>query len=756
MRLVNLYRSCAVVLLSFALVACGKYTIILPEENAEFLNGVPEQFVIEFTSQAPGKITLNGVDITSYFSVDGSQAVASGDSIDGYLLQGNNILSVKSGLGATRNFFYDSEGPSVVNHEVQTVSGNQVNIKGSLRDPSADRGAMSLTLNNYPVTLDAQGGFDITVAHAERYHFVSRDALGHEQTTIYADRGTMVDDMVAFEITESAINDFLPVFQEIIEEVDLSQGEPVALFREYIGINVDRKCAPLIGWPCIGPIGFDILEAEVALTGGKVEEITFDDIDLKSGYLPLRGDWDGFSFDVEAQDGYVEGQVSLDLLGLSDNILTLLSWFGLEDDLEFLAGIYRFGMPIDRFHVAATLAVEAENGELNADLISLDDLGMGPWDAGDLDLEVPQVIRDFPFGLLEALLDAVFNGLEAVRDLVLDVIGKVVAPLVGNIFIDLFLNEVPQIHVGVGFDNGALFSALIATDRIGIQVAESGYTGDDRLLVTMDGRIGAEASGEDPNTGLGLGQPSENWVDQYFNDHFFPDGGSIPAELGPSPGIAPQALGFKFTETPLPDPSSNEELAVNLSSNMINQALLGVYESGLTTLSLPLDIQDQSVLITEPELANALLNFEPTIPTQVVFKGSHNAVAYLRVANYNVSIDEPAAGGAWQTSFESVINADVPVQFAVEGEQGLQVALLSPSIELAVGSGDGSLEHVILQQVFLDVLIQQLNVALGKIQLPEDIQLKVDSAGIEINPSDLSLVGQPKEHLSFESNFRAL
>ena len=30
--------------------------------------------------------------------------------------------------------------------------------------------------------------------------------------------------------------------------------------------------------------------------------------------------------------------------------------------------------------------------------------------------------------------------------------------------IDLFLNEVPQVHVGVGFNNGALFSALIATD----------------------------------------------------------------------------------------------------------------------------------------------------------------------------------------------------------------------------------------------------------------------------------------------------
>lgn len=756
MRLTGILKSSFIALLSLFLIACGKYTIILPEEGAEFLDGVPEQFVIEYENSEPSTITLNGVNITQYFTMDGSQAVASGASIDGYLLEGNNILTVKPGVGVTRSFYYDSQGPSVVNREVTSVSDTQVTVNGELKDPSADRGAMQLTLNGNPVPVNADGTFEVTTSKASHYNFVARDAIGHESTTIFADRGNMVEDMVAFEVTESAINDFLPVFQEIIEEIDLSQGEPLVLFRENVGIYVSKKCAPIINWPCIGPINFDIVSVEVAMTGGKVEEITFDNIDLKTGYTPLVGEWDGFSFDVVAENGYVEGQTKINVLGLSDTILTLLSWFGLEDELKFLAGIYQLGLPIDRFHLAATLAIQADDGELDAALVSLDDLGMGAWDAGDLNLEVPDAIKNFPFGLLEAILDTIFTGLEAVRDVILDVIGKVVAPLVGNIVIDLFLNEVPQIHLGVGFDNGALFSALIATNRIAIDIDDNGVSDNDRLLVTMDGRIGAEASGDEPNVGLGLGQPSENFVEDYFSDHFFPDGGEIPAELGPSPGIAPEALGFRFTETALPDPVSNAELAVNISSNMVNQALLGIYESGITTLSLPLDVQSQSALITEPGLANTLVNFEPSIPTQVTFRGNNNAVAYLNINNYQVSIDKKSDSGDWQTTFESVISATVPVQFSTDSGDGLQLALLSPSVELSFGDGVGALEKLILKQVFLDVLMQQINGVLSKIQLPEDLQLKVDDAGIEINPGDVSLVGQPKEHLSFDSNFSAL
>jgi hypothetical protein len=643
-----------------------------------------------------------------------------------------------------------------VNHSVQTTSGNQVAITGTLKDPSANRGPMSLTLNNSPVSVDADGHFNVTVGKSSHYRFISRDALGHEANITYGDRGNLVEDMVAFEIKESAINDFIPVFQEVIEEVDLSQGDPVVLFRENVGIYVDKKCTPIINFPCIGPINFDILSAEVALTGGYIRELTFDDIDIKAGYKPFIGNWKGFSFDVVAQNGYIEGTTKLDVLGLSSTILTLLSWFGLDDDLQFLAGIYTLGMPIDRFHVAATLGVEAVNGDLNAKLISLDDLGMGPWDAGNLDLVVPNVIKNFPFGLLEAILDTIFNGLEAVRDLILDIIGQIVAPLVGNIFIDLFLNEVPQIHVGVGFDNGSLFSALIATDDITVEMASSGYTGDDRLVVRMNGRVGSEVAGSNPNTGLGFGQPAETFLDEYFSEHFFPDGGHVPAELGPNPGIAPEALGFRFTEVALPAPNSGQELAVNISSNMINQALLGVYESGLTTIRLPLKVSSEAVLITQVEDANAVLNFVPHIPTQVVFKGSQYAVAYLRIANFEVSVDQRDANGNWESTFTSVLNADVPVRFSTEGEHGLTIALLSPKIELSFGANTGSLQELILKKVFLDILVQQINGALSKIQLPEDIQLKVDQAGIEINPGNVSLVGQPKVHLNFDSNFNAL
>jgi hypothetical protein len=753
MQLISIWKQSSVVLLSALLMACGKYTILLPTENAEYLNEVPDAFVVQYDTQAPSKITLNGVDITDHFTMSGTEARASGADVDGYLLEGNNILAVKTGMGATRSFFYDSEGPSVINREVATL-GSQVNIKGYLKDASADRGPMTLRLNNNLVSLDASGNFDVTVNKAQQYRFEATDVHGHDATTIIADRGTMVDNMIAFEVTESAINDFLPVFQEIIEEVDLSQGAPIALFREYIGINLPKACAPLIGWPCVGPINFDILEAEVSLTGGKVEELTFSDIDLKSGYLPLRGYWDGFSFDVVAENGYVAGEAKLNVLGLSDSIMTLLGWFGLEDKLSFMAGIFRLSLPIDRLHLAATLGIEAENGDLNATLVSLDDLGMGAWDAGDLNLEVPQAIRDFGFGLTAALLDVVFSGIEAVRDLILDIIGKIVAPTVGNIFIDLFLKEVPQIHVGVGFDNGALFSALLATDRINIEVAQSGVSADDRLLVTMDGRIGSEAAGDDPNAGLGFGAPAENFIDQYFSDHFFPDGGSVPAELGPTPGIAPEALGFRFTETALPDPESNQELAVTISSNLVNQALLGVYEGGLTTVRMPLQASSQSVYLTTIEDANLLLKLEPTTPSEVVFRGTKNAVAYLRITDFSVSVDE-LKDGQWQTRWQTVLSADVPVQFSTDSGDGLSLALLTPSIDLAVGTG-GTLEKVIVQTVFLDVLMGQINSALVKIQLPEDIQLKVDAAGIEINPGKVSLVGQPREHLSFESNFNAL
>ena len=78
---------------------------------------------------------------------------------------------------------------------------------------------------------------------------------------------------------------------------------------------------------------------------------------------------------------------------------------------------------------------------------------------------------------------------------------------------------------------------------------------DSALLVGVDSLIGAEEGDLDTiDTGFSVGSsPDIIWV----SDHVLPDGADLESQLGSSPGLAPQALGYRFNGAMTGTPDSD-------------------------------------------------------------------------------------------------------------------------------------------------------------------------------------------------------
>ena len=62
-----------------------------------------------------------------------------------------------------------------------------------------------------------RGEFEVFLDKVPLYSFVSRDKLGFKLTTFYADRKTIVDDILKVRVDEEVPDDLTPSVQDLVE-----------------------------------------------------------------------------------------------------------------------------------------------------------------------------------------------------------------------------------------------------------------------------------------------------------------------------------------------------------------------------------------------------------------------------------------------------------------------------------------------------------------------------------------------------------
>ena len=257
-----------------------------------------------------------------------------------------------------------------------------------------------------------------------------------------------------------------------------------------------------------------------------------------------------------------------------------------------------------------------------------------------------------------------------------------------------------------------------------------------------------------------MGSPKIVWVD----DHIFPDKHEIPSELGPAPGVAPQALGFLYTADLVPDPSiNNDELGLMVSRNLINQSLLAIYESGLLNISIPMG-EDVEVNVNVDgeavaQTSNTIYRVAalPMTPPEIFFKGTSMVIPHLMLNHFKVYFQNQTSEGAWNTLFAIDINADFALALDVVQNE-LSIQLLAPDMDiefeipsLALQLGFNTKYYI--NKILTTLLIEQINMGLSTVALPLMADLEYGGEVVEVLLSDIYVTPNPQAHIGINANF---
>lgn len=749
----NLYFALLFSLVTLTGCLNDNFTILLPEQNQSYIDTLPDTLSISYKEAPPNKVVLNGVDITEHFQILDGVFVAQGVAVDGLFNQGNNVLSVEPNkFGPRHKFFVDTAGPKVSVSEVGR--DGSVAIQGQLTDPS---GVEGLTVNGVAAAVDEDGLFSVDVADNTTFHFVATDLGGRQSQSYYSVRSSIVDDAVKVRIDESAIHDILPVAQEAIAEMDINallQGSGSStLFRENVGIQLPKVvitprvctprvcvfgvCTPEVCTPevSVGPIDISLLEFEASLVDVDVREVNIDQLNINSGNHLVFGNWEGVSFDGEVLDAEFGIQIRSYVLGLTDISTTILNILGLNNLLDALDGNFTVHADVSRLRAAADVGISAVDGAVDATIVSINAVGLGGADSDfNMNIDLPDVFNLFGLGLAQAAVDVITAGIQGARDLIFDIVFSLLLPPVADLIVDSIISEI-RVNVAAGISTGAQLAALFEVSTIDV------VNNDNSLLLFLNGRVGAEAAdvgGGDLNTGTDFGSPEVIWV----SDHFLPDQQQIPENLGPAPDVADPALGFRYSPEATPDVANGgTEIAIVAAMNYLNQAMLGLYESGIIHTALPFAVSNTGLFLADENTATHRVLNEPKSPFELLVKGDQNKVLYLIVNHFHIITEEKVAEGEWNQLSDAELNAELPLTMEiVDGH--LQLAFLTPSLSLGTSGGDGLQTDILAEYLLSTIVVEQLNLGLAQVPLPLIADITVGSETVSVNPQDLYLSGK--------------
>ena len=744
------------------------YEIVLPIKGAKFVDQLPDRFLIRYEA-IPLEITLNGIPVQHLFSFEEGEATASGDILAGYLRQGRNNFGVDTREFGPRRFFdYDTEGPRVLIYSVETDGA--VTIRGELKDPAGGYGA---TINGIPLELDRRDRFEVTVSPASIYTFQTEDNYAQLATHHFANRATIVDDIIKLKVDEETIDQLIPSIQELAEEKNLAallgSADANVIIDTHIGITIPSYSITeevevcnffLLKLICdiVDEITeftsqtFNLLDLEAVLTTLSFEELEIDELDLHSG-----SGWEGLTLDATLKEIDLGVEFDIDVLGLSSLAKAALRFFGWEDELDALDGEFTVNIHVNRIRLNADLGLSATNGDVDISVEGIHAVGLNDLDSDfQFNINLPSAISDFGFGLGGLVIDAIEAGISAARDLIVDLLLEKLVPLIANAVLDPLINEL-QIRSGATINNGAFLTVLVGVEELHV-------LNDNELIVTLNGRIGTETTDSDIGDielGINLGFPELLGID----DDIFPNLLGIPENLGPAPGIVHDTLGFKYTPTAVPAPDGENNLSMVVSANVLNQAFLAIYEAGLLSPNINIlnELKDNGqYILTDPETANRRILFSPTMAPEISFRGHIQSVAYINVDNFDILFQKLNDVDEWENLLDLSITAEIPVQISVDGRGGLQLALINPAVEL-----EFVFKHwaqftlrlptgLFATRRVASLILDQLNYGLGLIRYPQSLFLEQEETTLSIRPETFKTVGKPRDHFSLSASFEDL
>ena len=212
-------RLFALVLLWIGVTSClSSYKIVTPVANSVHTSPPPE-FKISYASQpsALPPMTLNGVNVESFFTAGAKEATASGTDLAQYLKEGQTRFQIEPPLGPIVFFVYDTTGPEIV--ILGADANNPTNINGLAVD---ELGVSSLLVNGIDTTVNDNGSFSANVEAADIYTFDAEDTLAHTSSTKYARYDLLYNPSLRIRTNQSGIDFATRQIVNVLNGMDLS------------------------------------------------------------------------------------------------------------------------------------------------------------------------------------------------------------------------------------------------------------------------------------------------------------------------------------------------------------------------------------------------------------------------------------------------------------------------------------------------------------------------------------------------------
>lgn len=536
--------------------------------------------------------TLNGVDITEYLSFGETSAVVSDEAaVTTHLNNGNNVLSINNPLvennplGNLLSFLnpYDNAEFEYSIAEPNIVVSSVVNNDGSLIVSGISDTVHPLTsikVNGVDAVIDTSGEFDtftIELAESDSYVITAENEAGLSSEKVYSARGAYIKNAIRVGVSD-----------DLLANIDMV-NEGLNNFSGTIAIPADitDELNPLVD------LNLVLARVIANITENENEEA---EITIDSG------------INVNSVNFVDSGTPSLAKIDANIDIFDL----NIPLDLK-LVSLFPLPIPVTEVDVQKAnvlaevgLAVSEDN-ILNAELLAI-----------TLDLEQSQVtipiVSDIP--IVDDIVDALVNAIVSVADSLLGgLITQRVNELLGRLLGDLVLGavlDVPNVLesdiriANFDSDNGNLY--------LDIQTAFHA----DKVVSPA---LGALATA--------------NTIP--FNNPY-PANDAEPTDTISVLALTTEnfaAVDYMIdTQTQAPLANAQQNIKAVVAADVVNQLLLGLYESSVTTIDLPISIPTEMESVSIASVTAGL-----GAPIEIAFKGGpRNLTADVVVPSFALDL----------------------------------------------------------------------------------------------------------------------
>ncbi len=707
---------------------------------------LPEVFsIVANSSISNGEVPdiyLNGYAVKEHFYIE----LANGDiryeanskKLRFYLKQGINTMTVEPVLfGPTVNFTLDSAGPEILIEEVTcddgdctTIDSGNIQVSGLLSDPTD---VTFLSINGIPVPVSSNQ-FTANITEAIQYEFIAVDAQGYQSKTTFLADGQALDEIIKVRVGETALEAMEPILEQGMYDVQMTESDSDILQAMPPLIWLDLRWATLKGTlppyttpiqchpnavvnsvatgKLFGDVGLIDIQ-ELNLMKSDFHQILLTDgqpntLDLNLDFIPLSADTlDDVVINSNIDDGYgvlLKSKMFTAPCGCSNGYF---EDFYHGPEAGIFEGLWKGNVARYTYHACENLPVPAGGLpiEMTIETLNVD----GKVDFSIVDGEVSTYLRpDFDMNLGDT------GNINGEQDLFTFLINWVKGSvqfkgLIRTIVQNVLNAEFNEINIAYAIaDHGAKADLNSIPDNI---------TSDDTdLYMNFTGKVSTTI-------------PDKN----------------IPA-----------ALGSYYVEEPLPEPvddptTERDNLAVTVNSNMINQLMLALYNTGFlhfTILNKEVHFGSETT-DTMGKFGDTRIKMVPSSPPVFKMRGSEASITYR---NATMVIETKLGTHNWPQPENShlVFNVDMVI--------GTKMNVVDGKLNMELnGAPSFVVNYVAFNRTGLPIVESLLNNAIELVlyfavpYITESLfQIDIPTIeGADITTESIGAVGDNSQHLGF-------